>query len=238
MRTRSTISARFRVPARQGFSLIELLVAVAVISIVAAIVLPVFAQVRARARTATCLSNMRQLGAAALLYAQDNDERLPDFHSDPFSAANENDAPYWHDHFCCGLFLAPGQPSFISAVMPYVRSMQIAVCPADTDRTNGGRLLTSYEYKSWLARGRTLAEARQPSGLALFWEQWAYHEGSGHLSEYDRRSAMNVAFLDGHARWRRLADATTSRYGSGPNLHGIFKEGDEADPFTGLDFVP
>lgn len=60
-----------------GFTLIELLVVIAVIGIVAAILLPVFAKVRARARQTACLSNMSQIGLAISQYASDYDEALP-----------------------------------------------------------------------------------------------------------------------------------------------------------------
>lgn len=64
-------------PRSGGFTLIELLVVIAVIGIVAAILLPVFARVRARARQATCLSNLQQIGLAISQYATDYDESLP-----------------------------------------------------------------------------------------------------------------------------------------------------------------
>lgn len=62
---------------RSGFTLIELLVVIAIIAILAAILFPVFAQARAKARQATCVSNMKQLGIAILMYTQDYDETLP-----------------------------------------------------------------------------------------------------------------------------------------------------------------
>jgi prepilin-type N-terminal cleavage/methylation domain-containing protein/prepilin-type processing-associated H-X9-DG protein len=62
---------------RRAFTLIELLVVIAIIAILAAILFPVFAQARAKARQATCLSNQKQLGLAILAYAQDYDETLP-----------------------------------------------------------------------------------------------------------------------------------------------------------------
>src|SRR5881296_3938324 len=62
---------------RKGFTLIELLVVIAIIAILAAILFPVFAQARAKARQAVCLSNMRQLGTGLTMYAQDYDETLP-----------------------------------------------------------------------------------------------------------------------------------------------------------------
>lgn len=61
----------------RGFALIELLVVIAIISLLAAFLLPVFASARGKARQTTCLSNIRQLGAALLLYAQDWDETYP-----------------------------------------------------------------------------------------------------------------------------------------------------------------
>jgi prepilin-type N-terminal cleavage/methylation domain-containing protein/prepilin-type processing-associated H-X9-DG protein len=64
--------------ARFAFTLIELLVVIAIIAVLAAILFPVFAQAREKARQAACTSNLRQIGLAFAMYAQDNDERLPD----------------------------------------------------------------------------------------------------------------------------------------------------------------
>ena len=61
---------------KRGFTLIELLVVIAIIAILAAILMPVFAQAREKARLATCQSNLKQLGIAAAMYAQDYDETL------------------------------------------------------------------------------------------------------------------------------------------------------------------
>lgn len=61
--------------AKRGFTLIELLVVIAIIAILAAILFPVFAKAREKARQITCVSNMKQLGLAMMMYSQDNDEQ-------------------------------------------------------------------------------------------------------------------------------------------------------------------
>jgi prepilin-type N-terminal cleavage/methylation domain-containing protein/prepilin-type processing-associated H-X9-DG protein len=62
---------------RRAFTLIELLVVIAIIAILAAILFPVFSQAREKARAASCISNLKQIGAAVMLYVQDNDETFP-----------------------------------------------------------------------------------------------------------------------------------------------------------------
>ncbi|MDR3709808.1 MAG: DUF1559 domain-containing protein [Capsulimonadaceae bacterium] len=93
-----------------GFTLIELLVVIAIISILAAILFPVFATAREKARSTACLSNLKQLGLAWTQYTQDYDEYVP-----------------------CGVSdWTFGGSGWASQLYPYVKSAKVFLCPSDT----------------------------------------------------------------------------------------------------------
>src|ERR1700750_2471816 len=93
-----------RSQARVGFTLIELLVVIAIIAILAAILFPVFAQARDKARQTACLSNQKQLGLGLMQYMQDYDESVP---------ANTTN----------------GMRGFGGKVYPYIKNVAVFSCP-------------------------------------------------------------------------------------------------------------
>jgi len=108
---------------RRGFTLIELLVVIAIIAILAAILFPVFAQAREKARAISCLSNTKQLGLAAMMYTEDYDETL-------VPAGNRYPHPKSNWEACSG-----GYDSWVDwevPLDPYIKNVQIFTCP---DRT-------------------------------------------------------------------------------------------------------
>jgi prepilin-type N-terminal cleavage/methylation domain-containing protein len=243
MRQQDHSKGRHRGPhSHSGMTLVELLVVLAILSVLAALVLPVFRVGITYAQRTTCVSNMHQAAMSLNLYSQDYDEQFPSFRADPNSAVQPDNYVYWHDHFCQGIRLSPEQVTWSTLTSPYVSLTShisdvsaIFHCPADGDRD--ARPVTSYEFKMLLAAYTHVSAVPSPAEMALIWEQWAYHTDAK-LSEHDRRAAMNVIFVDNHAHWIRLSDTTTANFGNGPDLHWFFvgTSSSSAD-FTGNDVI-
>lgn len=119
MRTIASCGAR-----RRAFTLIELLVVIAIIAILAAILFPVFAQARERGRMASCTSNLKQLGLATQMYAQDYDGGFPLHLSLP-----GGNGFYWF-----GAIRAGTVDKTQGLLYPYTRNHQIGLCPSFTGR--------------------------------------------------------------------------------------------------------
>ncbi len=215
---------------RKGFTLIELLVVIAIIAILAAILFPVFARAREKARQSSCLSNMKQLTLGMLMYAQDYDERLP--------MCRYPDTPFYPspvDGVLCTF-------SWVQVTYPYVKNAQVLECPSDNYArpvyTNGSTTnMSKYSYarnygyfngdKKRVMDAHKLAEFAEPAGTIMLGEakdcnrcgpriaNWPAGGGSVSVDElmgsyiYPRHNGgMNFSFHDGHAKW--------SKYGGTP----------------------
>jgi prepilin-type N-terminal cleavage/methylation domain-containing protein/prepilin-type processing-associated H-X9-DG protein len=108
-----------------GFTLIELLVVIAIIAILAAILFPVFAQARAKARQAACLSNLKQIGTAGMMYLQDYDDCFPVRKSG--TGATSVSYPLPDGRTFQGYVTWPLQ------LYPYIKNVGVFACPSDED---------------------------------------------------------------------------------------------------------
>ena len=219
-----------------GFTLVELLTVVGIMAVLAAILFPVVINSKTTAKKATCLANLHSIGTAFGLYANDNQDTLPNFHApDPIRYAYVDQ--FAHYSFCqCHPIADEPFRCWLLATKPYL-TLPSLYCPDDasSNRKDG---LSSYEYKLEFAYTSDLASIQKPSKVALAWEQWAYHQ-SGKEGENDTRSWMNILFADGSAKYKSLARATSAVYGDGPDLHFTFKatEADASTQYDGEDFV-
>jgi prepilin-type N-terminal cleavage/methylation domain-containing protein len=137
---------------KSAFTLIELLVVIAIIAILAAILFPVFAQAREKAREASCTSNMKQIALALRMYAQDYDERL--FSSGALPIANDPTG-IAHNRKADGTNLVRMIGGGLSwFTQPYIKNQQIFRCPSDIGENYWGRNSTGWDWNNaeWWGR--------------------------------------------------------------------------------------
>ena len=122
---------------KKGFTLIELLVVIAIIAILAAILFPVFAQAREKARASSCLSNLKQIGTAMLLYADDYEECFP---VRLIGLPLSYDAKYPRATFAVQdwTLAGPGQWwTWMDSMYDYVKNNSMYVCPSNSKNVPG-----------------------------------------------------------------------------------------------------
>jgi prepilin-type N-terminal cleavage/methylation domain-containing protein len=224
-----------------GFTLIELLVVIAIIAILAAILFPVFAQAREKARQTGCLSNARQLGLGVMMYVDDYDERYP-----------------------CSCMMMGGDSmgmtnlqSWLDTLQPYVRSRALFRCPSDASPLWGAMdnpRMTSYGLNGYFLPvqppyyGISMAQVARPAQCVLIGElagNWTqdffmpmYWGDPPRVSDPDmqrmewdmsasepmslalRRHHEGAVYVcaDGHARWQRFAQTWRQGPGSPPEV--------------------
>lgn len=207
--------------ASKGFTLIELLVVIAIIAILAAILFPVFAQARDKARATACLSNLKQLGTAAVMYAQDYDEMyVPHCHRD-LSNLSQHPSAYWFE-----------------LLQPYVKNQQVLICPSHRGATGGNGVVGSYGY---ICDGFTLdptnvnytgtpvggygslTQIYNPTQMIMIGESQSatcrvcplYHNHGAPTAppvwpvQLRHQGGSNYVFFDGHAKWARYEQTVT-----------------------------
>lgn len=164
-----------------GFTLIELLVVIAIIAILAAILFPVFAQAREKARSVSCLSNTRQFGTAIAMYVQDYDETYPfafGWHRAVGWAFN-----YYHDVPADWLGTGPNYLNMMrgvwaNSIQPYIKNYGLYQCPSSPEKRLDGipydqahkpTANVTYTYNG-LLHSYSLAGITAPSQLPVLWE--------------------------------------------------------------------
>jgi len=118
----------------RGFTLIELLVVIAIIAILAAILFPVFAQAKEAAKKTTCLSNLKEIGVAHLLYANDSDDN----YVEPYILPPYYYAAVW-----------PNTHTWLTDIQPYMKSKDLTKCPDNQYAKDGNYSLEPTAFASY-----------------------------------------------------------------------------------------
>lgn len=193
---------------RTGFTLIELLVVIAIIAILAAILFPVFARAREKARQSSCLSNVKQIQLAHVMYYQDYDEVTTPWRVT--TPAGTPDAEWDNENGIYRLY-------WYRLLEPYVKNRQIFVCPSSEPFNSSCRGIRGAYGLNIDVAGVKMAVVKWPAELFNICDTLCYRpptwtnviDNSDHvignsthaMCHARHNNGCNVAFLDGHAKW-------------------------------------
>lgn len=198
---------------RRGFTLIELLVVIAIIAILAAILFPVFAKAREKARQTSCMSNLKQIGLSIHMYTSDYDENMPMNYSGDGTVNL-----HWHDQ-----------------VAPYSKNTQMFVCPSNPVPPQWSYAANNWVMSgSWGAMSNSLGQVTAPAETMMVYDTHPYRAGawcsypqeinadddcygtplvphrrcgnSSHNTE-GHNGGFNACLVDGHAKWYKASEA-------------------------------
>ena len=191
---------------RSGFTLVELLTVIGIIAVLAAILFPVFATARGKAREIVCVSNLRQIGLSLKMYSQDYDELYP-WAVDPTDKVTPE---IWRT-FPDFQAQIPFMPYLHECLQPYIKNADIFHCPADTgysvedftgtpldaNPTSWLRFRTSYNFRTEISfRHAGENTFQNPAGINVLMDA----AGKWHGGLITDRLRYNCLHGDGHAK--------------------------------------
>ena len=199
-------SGTSRAPRRAGFTLIEMLVVIAIIAVLAAMLFPVFARARAKARSTRCVANLKQIGNALMMYCDDYDECSPW----AIDCADENVPQIWAGFPQYQAWI-PYMPRLKDTLDPYIKNAEIWHCPSDTGYDTledsgvplNGRPTAfdafgnSYMFQTIITfRGGLFSTLKDPVSTNIFFDgHGTWHGGKGFNGK-----RWNVLYGDGHVK--------------------------------------
>jgi prepilin-type N-terminal cleavage/methylation domain-containing protein/prepilin-type processing-associated H-X9-DG protein len=212
---------------RSGFTLIELLVVIAIMTLLAALLFPVLVQAREKARQASCLSNLKQMGTAWMMYAQDYDEMFPvncRIGNNTWGSGWSGDGPlgacqFMREMGCFGGWIG-------NTLIPYTKNAGIFQCPSTpqwfpVNYGDGNKCWNqtqfpvpythaSYGYNYVALNGRGLASIPHPADQLAIWDGSAYpdcpYTQSGGCGIWHRRDIPVFLWKIGKPRHPAMTD--------------------------------
>jgi prepilin-type N-terminal cleavage/methylation domain-containing protein/prepilin-type processing-associated H-X9-DG protein len=212
---------------KSGFTLIELLVVIAIIAILAAILFPVFAKAREKARAASCLSNCKQLGLGLLQYSQDYDEKLA--YCEMYMPTTWTGGRWVDRNDSSRLYYM----LWLDVILPYCKNEQVMFCPSSTIAyvPPPTRVYSDYVYNGHLGNmalgtvtnpASTLwfgdlgfVSGTAPTGASTYLQNYtgarsglaSTHQATAWHSKR-HNDGGNYCYVDGHAKWHGATDGS------------------------------